>query len=227
MFVRYRLITAFIVLILACFFSGLAAAQPGINLLPKYGGVPKNAEQIAADEKYIAEAKKYFNGDLKKAASQVALTGWKYLRGGDFDGSMRRFNQAWLLDHSNGSAIWGMAVYQAQTGKMADAFKLFAEAEGLIGEDVDFQADYARLQGFVGAQAGDKERIEDAFNRFRRVYDKLPQHVQNLQNWAITLYYTGDYAQAWEKIKEAELAPRKDVLDQNFISDLQKKMPRP
>ena len=220
---RWRLV---VISILAFCFCGVATAQ-GNNLLPKYGQLPKNEAQKATDERYIAEAKRYFNGDLKKAASQVALTGWKYLRGGDFDGAMRRFNQAWLLDPANGSAVWGMAVYQAQTGKVAEAFSLFSEADGLIGEDMDFQADYARHQGFVGAQTRDEARLQDAYKRFARVYEKMPQHVLNLQNWAITLFFVGNYAEAWKKIKEAEASPRHAELDQKFIADLSTKLPRP
>ena len=51
--------------------------------------------------------------------------------------------------------------------------------------------------------------------------------MNNLQNWAMTLYYTGDYAQAWRKIKQAEATPRGAELDQQFIALLQTKMPRP
>jgi hypothetical protein len=48
-----------------------------------------------------------------------------------------------------------------------------------------------------------------------------------LQNWAIVLYYTGNYTKAWEKIKMAEAAPRGNELDKRFIAELQSKMPRP
>jgi hypothetical protein len=49
----------------------------------------------------------------------------------------------------------------------------------------------------------------------------------NLQNWAIILFYTGDYGEAWKKIKLAEGAPRAGELDKNFVAALEKKMPRP
>lgn len=226
MYWRNRIVRCLLSVIVAYSFIGTVAAQ-AINLQPKYGSVPNNEMQKTADDKFLADADSHFKGDRKKAASQVAQNGWKYLRQGNFDDAMRRFNQAWLLDPANGSAIWGMAAYQAQTGKTADAFSLFSEADGLIGEDVDFQADYARLQGFVGAQAKDEARLQDAYKRFARVYEKLPQHVMNLQNWAITLFLVGNYVEAWKKIKEAEAAPRHAELDQKFISDLSMKMPRP
>lgn len=226
MFQSDRIVRWLLAMIFAYSFIGTVAAQ-AINLLPKYGGVPKNEMQKVADEKFLTDADSYFKGDRKKAASHVALNGWKYLRQGSFDDAMRRFNQSWLLDSANGSAIWGMAVYQAQTGKVAEAFSLFLEADGLIGDDIDFQADYARLQGLVGAQNGDSARLQDAYKRFARVYEKLPQHVPNLLNWAITLYYVGNYPEAWEKIREAEKAPRSADLDQRFIADLSKRMPRP
>ena len=214
-------------LLVALSLLAVNAFAQDINLLPKYGGMPRNEMQKAADEKFLADAAALFGGDRKKAASQAATRGWTFLRQGDFDTAMRRFNQSWLLDPANGSAIWGMAVYQAQKGKIEDAFALFSEAESLIGEDVDFQVDYARLQGLVGAQAKDEARLQDAYKRFARVYEKMPQHVMNLQNWAITLFFVGNYAEAWKKIKEAEATPRREFVDQKFVADLTAKMPRP
>ena len=197
------------------------------NLLPKYGAIQKSEAQKVNDEKFIAAADEIFKGDRKKASQHSSLRGWQYVRQGNFSDAMRRFNQAWLLDNSNGSAIWGMAVFQAQTGKTGEAFKLFAEAEHLVGDDIDFLVDYARLIGGAGGHFGDKALLEDAFRRFAHVYEKAPQHTLNLQNWAITLFYIGNYTESWEKIKLAEATPRGAEVDQNFITTLQSKMPRP
>ena len=49
----------------------------------------------------------------------------------------------------------------------------------------------------------------------------------NLQNWVVTLYYVGNYAEAWKKVKLAEATPRRAELDPGFIAALQAKMPRP
>jgi tetratricopeptide (TPR) repeat protein len=69
--------------------------------------------------------------------------------------------------------------------------------------------------------------LKDAFKRYKQLYQRAPQNILNLQNWAIILFYKGDYAEAWKKIKLAEAAPRGNELDQQFVAKLQSKMPRP
>ncbi|NLH55535.1 MAG: hypothetical protein GX467_01555 [Rikenellaceae bacterium] len=95
---------------------------------------------------------------------------------------MRRFNQAWLIDSSNGTALWGMAVIQAGSGKLENALMLFSEAEALVGDDIDFSADYAKALGIAGVQTRNNALLDDAFTRFERIHERAPQHTLNLQN---------------------------------------------
>lgn len=218
--------------LLACltivvFAVGTAAAQSG-NLLPKYGPQPKNEAQLAADGKFLASVDAEYKGDRKKAAGEVALRGWQFLRQGNPQDAMRRFNQAWLLDAGNGTALWGMAVVQmGAPGKTDEAMSLFAEADRLVGGDIDFAVDYAKALGQIGAASRNEAMLKDAFRRHAQSYERAPNHTLNLQNWAITLYYVGNYAEAWKKIKLAEATPRRADLDPRFIAALQAKMPRP
>ena len=216
----------FTFLILAASAFNIAYAQD-ISLLPKYGSLPKNEAQKLSDEKFIAGIDEYYKGDRKKGAEEISARGWQFLRQGNITDAIRRFNQAWLLDSSNGSALWGMATIQANTEKSTDSLKLFEEAEHSIGNDIDFSVDYAKAIGVAGAQTRNDALLQDAFARFARAYEKAPQHTLNLQNWAITLFYVGNYAEAWKKIKLAEATLRRAELDSNFIAALQSKMPRP
>lgn len=197
------------------------------NLLPKYGAQTKNDAQKAADEKFLASIDSHYKGDRKKATEDVAARGWQFLRQGNAPDAMRRFNQAWLLDSSNGSALWGMAAFEAGSGKLNESLALFAEAERIVGGDIDFAADYAKALGIAGAQTRNQSMLNDAFSRFARVHKKAPQHTLNLQNWAITLFYVGNFAEAWKKVKLAEATPRRAELDPRFVAALQSKMPRP
>lgn len=203
------------------------ASAQDINLEPKYGSTPKNEAQKAADAKFLASIDDYYKGNRKKAAKDTSTRGWQFLRQGNIPDAMRRFNQAWLIDNASGSALWGMAAIQSDAGKIAESLKLFAEAESIVGGDIDFSVDYAKALGFAGAETKNDALIKDAFVRFERLYERAPQHTLNLQNWAITLFYVGNYAEAWKKIKLAEATPRHAELDPNFLADLQRKMPRP
>jgi tetratricopeptide (TPR) repeat protein len=205
----------------------LCAQSVNLNLLPKYGSVQKNEAQLASDKEFLAAIDKQYKGDRKKASQEAAMLGWQFFRQGNSDDAMRRFNQAWLLNRKNGIALWGMAAIQGNSGKINESLKLFSEAERYVSNDIDFSVDQARTIGFAAEETNNKKLLKDALNRYRQIYKKAPQHVLNLQNWALALYAKGDYAQAWEKIKLAEAAPRAKDLDQKFIAELQRRMPRP
>jgi len=217
-------------LMLAAIFAliaSLADAQSADNLLPKYGLLPETEGQKAADKVFITGMDHVYHGDLKKAANDTAMRGWQYLKQGDPDDAMRRFNQAWLLDSKNGAALWGMAAVQADKEKLDDALKLFAEAENYVGSEINFTVDYARTVGVAAIARNDDALLKDALDRYQRIYDKDPQNVRNLQNWARTLYQKERYSEAWSKIKLAEATPYKNQLNPQFLAELEAHMPRP
>jgi tetratricopeptide (TPR) repeat protein len=197
------------------------------NVLPKYGSLPKTKEQIAADERFVSAIDEQYRGDRNKASADLAARGWQYLAGGNPADAMRRFNQAWLLNNSNGTALWGMGAIQASSGKFDDSLKLLAEAEKFVGNDINFSVDYAKALGMAGAKIGDDALLKDAFDRFERVYQRAPDNALNLQNWAMTLFSIGKYSDAWAKVKLAEATPNKGDLDPRFLAALQSRMPRP
>ena len=121
-----------------------------INLLPKYGLLPKPEWQKQSDAMFLAEIDKEYKGNRKKAAKYFSNRGWEYLLQGDPSDAMMRFNQAWLLDNSNGYAIWGMAAIQGDQGKLDESLKLFAEAEALIGDNFNLSTDYAKVLAMAG-----------------------------------------------------------------------------
>lgn len=214
-------------LLFAAGFATSAAIAQDTNLQPKYGAAPKSEMQKTADAKFLAAIDDYYKGDRKKAADALSSRGWHFLRQGDKPDAMRRFNQAWLIDNACGSALWGMAAIQAEAGDIAASMKLFTEAESSVGGDIDFAIDYAKALGMAGAETKDDALLKNAFTRFARLYEKAPQHTLNLQNWAITLFYVGNYRDAWKKIQLAEGTPRRAEIDPGFVAALQSKMPRP
>lgn len=214
------------ILLIALAYANFAVAQDR-NLLPKYGELPRLEWQKAADEAFLRATDEEYHGDRKKASSDTALRGWQYLVVGDHDNAMRRFNQAWLLDPNNGTALWGMAAVVADAGQLDKSLKLFAEAEKSVGDQANFSIDYARVVGMAGVATKDEALLTDAFDRYARIYAKAPMNVRNLQNWAVTLYGVGKYSDAWEKIKLAESTPDRDRLDRKFLKSLESSMPRP
>lgn len=219
-------IRVFVLVLATVSFLSYAYAEAN-SLLPKYGPSPKSEAQKTSDQKFIAEIDKQYQGDRKKGASEIAMRGWQLLRQGDQATAMRRFNQAWLLDNTNGQALWGMGAVWSIQGHSLAALALFLEAKQQVGDDIDFSVDYAKTLGIAGAESKSAKILESAFVLFQQVYDRAPQHTINLQNWAVTHFYVGNYAEAWKKIKLAEATPRRTDIDPRFIAALQEKMPRP
>jgi len=222
-----RVLPLFIVVIAMLAASAAPVAAQDIALLPKYGSIPKTAAQKDADKRFIAEIDRHFHNDRKKGSIEAAKRGWSSLRQGNPNDAMRRFNQAWLLDAGNGGALWGMAAAQASLAKSGEAIRLFAEAAPFMRDDIDFAVDHARALGMIGAQTGNKALVSDAMERFGQLSVRAPDHTLNLQNWAITLYYLGDYRGAWQKVKLAEKTSRAVEIDKGFVAELKTKMPRP
>ena len=210
----------YLLLTIVCIFSFHTAHADDRNLLPKYGNLPKEQWQKDADEKFIEGMKEQYHGDLIKASSDTAMRGWQYLYQGDSDTAMRRFNQAWLLNPKNGTALWGMAAIVADAGKLDEALQLFSEADQYVGEEINFKVDYARAVATASTKRNDEKLRKDAFDRFQSIYQAAPQNARNLQNWAILLFSLGRYKEAQEKINLAQATPDNKVLDPRFLADL-------
>ena len=77
-----------------------------INKLPMFGHVKKCKEQIDSDNDFLKQCDKQFK-NRKEAAKFHVDKGWEYFYKNQFETSMMRFNQAWLLDSLNADIFWG------------------------------------------------------------------------------------------------------------------------
>lgn len=208
-------------------FSLSLAEAKEISLQPKYGSEPRSEKALAADREFLANMDKLFDNDRIKAANAVASRGWDFLRAGDSVTAMKRFNQAWLLNPKTVSALWGMAAVTGSEGDIDTALSLFKEAEGIDSSDINLSVDYARTMSIAAARKSDAALMKDAMTRFEWISRQAPMHGMNWQNWAVALFYSGDYASAWEKIAKMENFLNPSMIDQRFIEALAQKMPRP
>ena len=68
---RYRAILLLVVLVGSTFSAAFAQE---INLLPKYGLLPKNEGQKEADQKFVADIDHSYKGNRKKAAELLDIS---------------------------------------------------------------------------------------------------------------------------------------------------------
>lgn len=88
------------------FHSSQQDCPQGINLLPMYGEVKKCDAQIKADDEFLKLCDKQFK-NRQEGAQKYVEKAWGYFYDYDTETSMKRFNQAWLLDKNNADVYWG------------------------------------------------------------------------------------------------------------------------
>ncbi len=123
-----------------------------INELPMYGFREKTAAQKNADNKFIKKA--YEIGTREKAVRDANRSGWKFLNKKDMKAAIKRFNQAWLLDQTNGDAYWGFATIVSDRDRdLACTEVLFEKAADILPNNIGLEIDLALFQGRRGDHA--------------------------------------------------------------------------
>ncbi len=99
-------------------------AKTNIRLLPEYGNVQKTEEQKKADDELIQTS---IAADVTaaKASAHLVSLGFTYFGRRDIKTAMYRFNQAWLLDHTNENAYWGFGAVYFSFGDYDAALKMY------------------------------------------------------------------------------------------------------
>jgi tetratricopeptide (TPR) repeat protein len=109
----------------------------GINLLPMYGNATKCKQQLESDKEFLAFCDSAYFSRKEASASHVDF-GWMYFYDKDFDTSIKRFNQAWLLDSTNADVYWGFGVilgerkqYEESIEMLESSLEIYPEKERL------------------------------------------------------------------------------------------------
>ena len=99
----------------------------GINLLPMYGEVQKCEKQIELDTEFIKASEKQFKSKTK-ASEYYVSKGWEYFYSDENELSMKRFNQAWLLDNKNAEIYWGFGNLLGKKGEFEKSIQYFLKS---------------------------------------------------------------------------------------------------
>ena len=201
-----------------------------LNEIPKYGGIKKTPEMVRIDNEFIDYMVKHF-GSRDTAADDAIRRGFAFLAKADWRMAMKRFNQAWLLSPDKPEVPWGFGAALSYEGKFEDAEKYFQEAVTLAPKNGRLLTDFGFLYQFW-ATKGTKDkaeretRLNHSIELFEQAAQLEPTFERTYFDWAVSLFFKKDYLGAWKKINEAEKLGGKTI-DQKFIADLTKNMPRP
>jgi Tfp pilus assembly protein PilF len=188
-----------------------ALAEP-INEVPMYGGRPKSAEMIAADNAFLETIRQRGLSRADGAKEAVRL-GWSYLwQKKDPATAMKRFNQAWLLDPENGNIYHGFAVLTSvRGGQPAEVERLFQLAIAKPDVDVLAFVDYGR---FLWTQ----RQLDQSLAQLNKAL-KISSSARNARaNISFVHYLKSDFAAACVWAMDAQR--NGDSLEKGYLEDM-------
>jgi Flp pilus assembly protein TadD len=212
-----------------------AKAQPlgaGIDQEAMYGGMDRAADPRlkAADEEFIAGVTREF-GSREAASEKWVDQGFVFYFQDNYAKSMRRFNQAWLLNPENPDVFHGFAVVYHDEGRNCDARDMIVRALDLGLDDPMVRADAGRIYtlGAVSDKKLDDTAQASAFAVSDGLYEQAtaaaPQEAYIYGSWATACYWRGDYARAWEMVAASRELGQEP--SDRFLKLLKKKMREP
>lgn len=208
-------------------------ARTNIRLLPKYGHMPKTAEQKQSDREFVDATvqQEEFNGDRSAASDHLISLGFDYLYRGDVKTAMYRFNQAYLLDSSNTDIYWGYGAVYMTLGNYEKAKEQYDEGLSEDPNNTHLLTDLGTyyMAQYYGLEPIDKKaaisNLDSAMTYMHRSYE-LDNTDQNTTFKLSTLYWNkGDCDNAWKFYKECE-AQGGQPISEAYTNDLKKKCKR-
>ncbi len=171
-------------------------AKTEINLRPEYGNVKKDKELLEEDKKFIDFELKQ-NGTLQKASEELVKLGFSYLYKGDLKTSMRRFNQAWLLNPKNENSYWGFGAIYFTFNDKEEALKQLERGLLINPNSSNILTDKATIYMSFSMDSHKPDYLDKAITIFNQSYKIDPTNKNTLFKLSAAYYYKKDYLNAW------------------------------
>ncbi len=196
-----------------------------IDNLPLYGqpSVVRSESLQQADQNFIDKVVEKF-GDSKKASILWWKQGEQFMRTGNVDYAMRKYNQSWLLNPNNYQPYWGFSRVMIKGGNIDQAIEYLEKSRQLIDDDFQKPAllsDLATAYSIKGKNHANY--FEKANQTFSQSVALDPNYGAPWRRWAYSLYTQGLYAESLKKVNQAKTLNAKPF-SQKFILDLQEKL---
>ena len=204
--------TLIIVFFLSC--SSSQDCPENINILPMYGvnsGVKKCKEQLQIDKDFIEECDKYFKS-RNEAITRHLKDAWAYFYKKDYDNSMKRFNQAWLLDSTNADVYWGFGNILGMQLKFEESLIYFNKSIKLNSKNAKIWLSLGTSYAQIFVKTNDTKWLNKAIDSFKK--------STNLDNKNVEAYsqLTASYTYFMEKDSALKYLKITDKLDPNAIN---------
>lgn len=174
-----------------------------INILPMYGEVTKCKEQLESDKEFLAEMDRFFP-KRRDAMQDRIKSGWKYFYENDFETSMKRFNQAWLLSPESYEIYWGFGNIIAIKGKPKDALKYFDMAKKLNPTNSDFYVSSALAYSQIFLEEKNSKLLNSAIKDLEKGLKLNPKNGKLYSMLSTSYFYLNNIKEAKKYLVEAE-----------------------
>ena len=155
-------------------------------------------------------------------SNEESTIGWKLLLENKIPVAEERFKKAYQLNQKNMYAVWGMAVIYLNKDDFDSALKMLDEAYIVLNKDESFLVDYSKALSIIAIQKKDEFLLNKVMGIFEQNYQANKENTYNLQNWAIALMLSGNSKKAELLVEEAKKTKNANILDKNFLDELQK-----
>jgi len=209
--------------------------EPRIDNLPMYGQPDLQRPEFLkkADEAFIAKAAEGLGG--REAASKAwSEQADQFMRQGNLDYAMRRYNQAWLLNPNNYQPYWGFGRVLLERDKIDEAIVHLEKAISLCHDayqKVALLSDTGTAYTYKAASISESMSVERARffkmanNKFEESTRLDPNDANAWMRWAYALFLEGDYEGSWMKVKKAQSLGATGI--DAIVKKLSEKMPQP
>ncbi len=199
-----------------------------IDNIPMYGQPEIERPDILkkADQDFINKASKGI-GSREEASKVWWGQAERFMREGNLDYAMRRYNQSWLLNPNNYQPYWGFARVLMEQDKIDEAIKFLEKAESLVDDHYQKVALLADMGSAYTYKAKDEPHyFEKANTKFEESIQLEAAYPNSWRRWAFSLYEQKSYSDAWQKvIKAQELGAR--PFPPEFLTALEAALPNP
>ena len=186
-------------------------AAPPASEIPMYGDAARAGNLKPGDAAFIASLEKA-GKTRQSVAKDVLRAAWGHYGKAEYSQSIRKFNQAWLLDPENGDAYHGFAVITLVRDKApAAAEKFFRIALSKPGVNVNAYVDYGRLLWI-------EERPDESLAHLNKALELSPRAHNARSNIALVHYRARDFSKACEFARAAQ--KNGDDLPPGFLEEM-------
>lgn len=160
----------------------------GLNLLPMYGEVQKCKKQIELDAEFIKASEKQFK-NRKKASDFYVSKGWEYFYSDESDLSMKRFNQAWLLDNKNPEVYGGFGNLLGKRGDFEKSIPYFLKSIEIEPKNAKVYESLSTSYGQIFYKTKDIKYLNLAVESLKKVVKLEPKNGRAYGQLATSFSY--------------------------------------